>query len=66
MDHEQPLSPTIARIDLEIAYVKKELANTPKGPNLYTHAQLLFAKIGTLSMAKEIVLANEQQNNDPF
>jgi hypothetical protein len=63
MDNEQDVSKIITRIDLEISYLKKELANTPKGRSMYTHAQLLFAKIGMLNEAKAIVLSNQHNNN---
>lgn len=63
MDHDPTVSKILARIDLEISYLKKELAKEPKGRPFYTPAQLLLAKIGMLNEAKSIVLANQHTNN---
>lgn len=66
MDHQQPLNPILARLTLEISYLKREMAVTPKGKPTYTHAQLLLAKIGMLNIAKELILANNEPPDDPF
>jgi hypothetical protein len=67
MDHQRPpLNPVIARIALEISYLKRELAITPKGKPVYTHAQLILAKIGMLSAAKEMITAHTEKQDDPF
>lgn len=63
MDHDQAVSKILARLDLEISYLKKELAKEPKGRPFYTPAQLLLAKIGMLNDAKSIVIANQHTNN---
>jgi hypothetical protein len=63
MDHENnhPLKPVLQRFDLEIGYLKREMADTPKGPRLYTYAQLVQAKISMLQEAKSIIIANTPQ-----
>jgi hypothetical protein len=66
MDHKQPLNPVLARLALETSYLKRELAATPKGRPVYTHAQLLLAKIGMLNVAKELILANYEPPDEPF
>jgi hypothetical protein len=66
MDHEHPLNPALARITLEISYLKKELAIAPKGRPIYTHAQLILAKIGMLNVAKELITAHTETQDDPF
>jgi len=66
MDHEQPLNPAIARITLEISYLKRELALTPKGRPTYTHAQLILAKIGMLGVAKDIITSHTEAQEESF
>lgn len=51
---------------MEISYLKREMAATPKGKPTYTHAQLLLAKIGMLNIAKELILANNEPPEEPF
>jgi len=66
MDHQQPLNPVLARLTLEISYLKREMAATPKGRPTYTHAQLLLAKIGMLNIAKELIIANDEPPDETF
>lgn len=51
---------------MEISYLKREMAATPKGKPTYTHAQLLLAKIDMLNIAKELILANNEPPEEPF
>jgi len=51
---------------LEISYLKREMAATPKGRPTYTHAQLLLAKIGMLNIAKELIIANDEPPDETF
>jgi hypothetical protein len=66
MDYQRPLNPILARLTLEISYLKREVAITPKGRPIYTHAELLFAKIGMLNIAKELIIANNEPPDEPF
>jgi hypothetical protein len=66
MDHQQPLNPILARLTLEISYLKREVAIIPKGRPIYTHAELLLAKIAMLNIAKELIIANNEPPDEPF
>ncbi len=56
----------MARLTLEISYLKREVATIPKGRPIYTHAELLLAKIAMLNIAKELIIANNEPPDEPF